>query len=422
MQALDIDQLVDPIAQSPMISRPDDGLTSRIALVVVAAGRSARMGEGLPKPYRRCGGRPLLATTLEAFARAFAPVATTVVIHPDDAEAYGSAIRAVDKAEQLALTPPAFGAPTRQGSVLAGLETVAPAAPDLVLIQDAARPFASVQLIERAIDAGRRHGAAAPGAPVVDTIAEIDAEGAIAGAPPRERLRAMQTPQAFRFALILDAHRRARAAGVADLTDDVAVARWAGHAAFVFPGERDNFKVTTSDDLRAAEARLTDELADIRVGQGFDVHAFAEGDGVWLGGVRIPFSRSLAGHSDADVALHALADAIYGALAEGDIGQHFPPSDARWRGAPSQIFLAQAAERVARRGGLIAHLDLTIVCEAPKIGPFRDAIRKTIADIARLELDQVAVKATTSEGLGFTGRGEGIACLATATIRLPRRG
>jgi 2-C-methyl-D-erythritol 4-phosphate cytidylyltransferase/2-C-methyl-D-erythritol 2,4-cyclodiphosphate synthase len=249
----------------------------------------------------------------------------------------------------------------------------------------------------------------------------IDAAGRIVATPERASLRAAQTPQAFRFQLILEAHRRAAAAGLIDMTDDGAVAAAAGHDVYVFEGDPRNIKVTTADDLRAAEARLLDGAGDIRVGQGFDVHAFAPGDHVWLAGVRIPFEKSLAGHSDADVCLHALADALYGALGDGDIGAHFPPSDARWRGAASSLFLADAIERVRARGGIVAHLDATLVCEAPKIGPHREAMRARIAEIAAIALDRVAVKATTSEGLGFAGRGEGIACLASATIRLPLR-
>jgi 2-C-methyl-D-erythritol 4-phosphate cytidylyltransferase / 2-C-methyl-D-erythritol 2,4-cyclodiphosphate synthase len=232
-------------------------------------------------------------------------------------------------------------------------------------------------------------------------------------------LRAVQTPQAFAFPLILAAHRRAAAAGVAGLTDDVAVAEWAGAPAYVFEGEAANVKVTTMEDFSAAEARLMGQAGETRVGQGFDVHAFAPGDHLWLCGVRIPHSASLKGHSDADVALHALADALYGALAEGDIGAHFPPSDPQWKGAASKVFLAHAAGRVRARGGFIVNLDATLICEAPRIGPHRDAMRARVAEIAGLDMARVGVKATTTERLGFAGRGEGIACLATATVRLP---
>jgi len=393
--------------------------SERVALLVVAAGRGSRMGVERPKQYLACAGRPLLAQTLEALVKAWPFFAVTVAIHADDLALYEEALARLSPAARAAVGPLAIGGSTRQQSVLAGLEALAALEPDIVLIHDAARPFPSAALIERAIEAGAAHGAAAPGTPLSDTVKQVDGEGRVLATPPRALLRAVQTPQAFRFALILDAHRRAAAAGVAELTDDVAVAEWAGAPAYVFEGDPANFKVTTMQDLKAAEARLMNAAGEVRVGQGFDVHAFAPGDHVWLCGVRIPHSRGLSGHSDADVALHALADAIYGALAEGDIGAHFPPSDPRWKGAASHIFLAHAAERVRRRGSFIAHLDVTLVCEAPKIGPRRDAMRARIAEIAAVDISRVAVKATTSEGLGFTGRGEGIACLAAATLRIP---
>jgi 2-C-methyl-D-erythritol 4-phosphate cytidylyltransferase/2-C-methyl-D-erythritol 2,4-cyclodiphosphate synthase len=228
----------------------------------------------------------------------------------------------------------------------------------------------------------------------------------------------MQTPQAFRFDLIYDAHRRAARERREDFTDDAAIAEWAGWPTHIFPGAAANVKITEMSDLAAAEARLMTQASDIRIGQGFDVHAFAEGDGVWLGGVKIPHDRALSGHSDADVALHAITDALLGAIGDGDIGAHFPPSDEKWRGAPSRIFLEDAARRVRERGGVIANIDATIICERPKIGPHRDEMRARIAELAGLAVDRVAVKATTSERLGFTGRGEGIACLAVATVRL----
>ena len=394
-------------------------LPPRVSLIVVAAGRGARIGAATPKQYLDCAGKPLLAHALEALARAHDFCAATVVIHPDDREAYQRALAFLTPEAAACFGPPALGGATRQQSVLAGLEAQSAASPDLTLVHDGARVFPSRALIERAIAAADAHGAAIPAVPVSDTIKAVDASGRILATPDRASLRAVQTPQAFRFALILDAHRRAAREGVADLTDDGAVAAWAGHATYVFDGDPENVKVTTLQDLRAAEARMMDQAADIRVGQGYDVHAFAPGDAVWLGGVRIPHSQKLSGHSDADVALHALADALYGALGDGDIGAHFPPSDERWRGANSSIFLADAVGRVRARGGIVAHLDATLICEAPKIGPHREAMRARIAEIAGVAVDRVGVKATTSEGLGFTGRREGIACMASATIRLP---
>jgi 2-C-methyl-D-erythritol 4-phosphate cytidylyltransferase / 2-C-methyl-D-erythritol 2,4-cyclodiphosphate synthase len=391
----------------------------KVALLVVAGGRGSRLGADRPKQYLDCAGRPLLVHTLEALAASFPFSAVKVVIHPDDRALYEQAIASLTPGAAAALGAPAIGGATRQQSVLSGLEALDEAKPDIVLIHDAVRPFPSPALIARAIDAAERHGAAAPGTPMSDTVKQVDSDGRVLATPPRSALRAVQTPQAFRFPLILAAHRRAAEAGVGDLTDDVAVAEWAGAPAYVFEGDPANLKVTTMQDLIAAEARLGADASETRVGQGFDVHAFAPGDAVWLGGVRIPHVARLSGHSDADVALHALADALYGALAEGDIGQHFPPSDSQWKGAASKIFLAHAAERVRGRGGAIVHLDATLICEAPKIGPHREAMRARIAEIAGVDAGRVAVKATTSEKLGFTGRAEGIACLATATVRLP---
>ena len=378
-----------------------------------------RLGADRPKQYLDCAGRPLIVHTLEALAADFPFSATTVVIRPEDRTLFDQALAHLNSGAATALGAPAIGGATRQQSVLAGLEALAAAEPEIVLIHDAVRPFPSAALIERAIAAAERHGAAAPGTAMSDTVKQVDADGRVLATPPRSTLRAVQTPQAFRFPLILAAHRRAAAAGVGDLTDDVAVAEWAGAPAYVFEGDPANVKVTTMQDLEAAEARLMGSSGETRVGQGFDVHAFASGDHVWLCGVRIAHSARLIGHSDADVGLHALADAIYGAIAEGDIGQHFPPTDPQWKGAASKVFLGHAAGRVRARGGAIVHLDATLICEQPKIGPHREAMRARIAEIVGLDVGRVAVKATTSEKLGFTGRGEGVACLATATVRLP---
>jgi 2-C-methyl-D-erythritol 4-phosphate cytidylyltransferase/2-C-methyl-D-erythritol 2,4-cyclodiphosphate synthase len=394
----------------------------KVGLLVVAGGRGIRLGAEQPKQYLACAGRPLITHTLEALAASFPFSAATVVIRAEDRALYDQAAAYLTAPARAALGPPALGGATRQESVRAGLEALAAAEPEIVLIHDAVRPFPSPALIARAIEAGERHGAAAPGTAMSDTVKQVDSEGRVLATPPRAGLRTVQTPQAFRFPLILAAHRRAAAAGLSDLTDDVAVAEWAGAPAYVFEGDPANVKVTTMQDLEAAEARLSATTGETRVGQGFDVHAFAPGDHMWLCGVRIPHSAALTGHSDADVGLHALADALYGALAEGDIGAHFPPSDPQWKGAASKVFLAHAAERVRARGGTIVHLDATLICEAPKIGPHREAMRARVAEIAGVDVGRVAVKATTTERLGFAGRGEGIACLATATVRLPRCG
>ncbi len=386
----------------------------KVYVLVAAAGRGQRFGGPTPKQWMECAGAPLLSHTLDALAAAPDLAGLCVVIHPDDSPLYEAALGRSPAAAALAL-PPAFGGATRQASVRNGLEALAPHAPDIVLIHDGARPFVSPALVARAIAAAQRYGAAVPATEVTDTIKSVEGDRIVAS-PDRAGLRAVQTPQAFRFDLILAAHR---AAPRADMTDDAAVSEAAGHATHVFEGDAGNFKVTTMSDLKAAGERLSPSLTDVRVGQGFDVHAFAEGDAVWLGGVRIPHDRKLEGHSDADVVLHALCDAIYGALGDGDIGQHFPPSEAKWRGAPSSLFLAHAVERVRSRGGGIAHLDVNLVCEAPRIGPHRDAMRARIAEIAGITIDRVGVKATTAEKLGFVGRREGIACMALATVRLP---
>jgi 2-C-methyl-D-erythritol 4-phosphate cytidylyltransferase / 2-C-methyl-D-erythritol 2,4-cyclodiphosphate synthase len=385
-----------------------------VAAVIVAAGRGERAGADVPKQYRPIGGEPMIRATLRAFLKHPRVDFVQPVINPNDRDTYQHAIVGLED-----LLPPVSGGVTRQASVRAGLEALASRRPGLVLIHDAARPFVSGALIDRAIGAGWTSGAAVPGIALADTVKSIDESAIVTETLDRSRLRTVQTPQAFTFNLILEAHRRAVAAQRESFTDDAALAEWAGQRVSVFEGEADNLKVTSSDDFARAEMTRLAALSDVRTGNGFDVHAFAEGDHVMLAGIRIPHSRGVTGHSDADVALHALVDAILGALAEGDIGAHFPPSDPQWKGAASDRFLAFACERVRKRGGAIAHLDVTVVCETPRISPHRDAMRAHIADIANVAIDRVAVKATTSERLGFAGRGEGIFAMATATIRLP---
>jgi 2-C-methyl-D-erythritol 4-phosphate cytidylyltransferase / 2-C-methyl-D-erythritol 2,4-cyclodiphosphate synthase len=384
-----------------------------VAAVVVAAGRGLRAGGDRPKQYRQILGEPVIRPSLAALATHGDISLVQPVVHPDDAALYQTAIAGLDL---LAAVP---GGATRQASVRAGLEALAPRRPELVLVHDAARPFASAALITRAIAAARASGAAVPVLPVADTVKTVDAAGTVTGTVDRAQLRMVQTPQAFGFAALLAAHRRAQAAGRDDFTDDAALAEWAGLKVTTFEGEAGNVKLTTTDDFMRAEAAQLAGLSDVRTGFGFDVHQFGDGDHVMLGGVRIAHSRGLSGHSDADIVLHALVDAVLGALADGDIGVHFPPSDPQWRGASSDRFLAFAVERLRTRGGRIAHLDITVVCEAPRIGPHRDAIRARIAEIAGVPIERVGVKATTSEKMGFTGRGEGMAAFANATVRLP---
>src|SRR6478736_2936454 len=385
----------------------------RTAAILVAAGRGLRAGAGGPKQYRTIGGQTVIYRAMEAFCRHPDVFAVQPVVNPDDAAIFNEAVAG------LRHRPPASGGATRQASVHAGLEALAAEKPAIVLIQDAARPFVTPAVISRAIDAASRTGAAVPAIPVADTIKIVDDTGNVEATPERARLRIAQTPQAFRFDVILDAHRRAARDGRTDFTDDAALAEWAGLTVATFEGDPANMKLTTPEDFVRGEARLGAMLSDVRTGNGYDVHAFGAGDHVMICGVRVPHSRGFLAHSDGDVGLHALVDAILGALADGDIGSHFLPTDPKWKGAASDQFLKYAVDRVTARGGRIAHLDVTVICERPKVGPHRDAMRARIAGITGLALSRVAVKATTSERLGFTGREEGIAAIASATIRLP---
>ncbi len=386
---------------------------AEVAVVVVAAGRGSRVGGNLPKQFRPIGGEPMVRQSLLMLIEHPEVGSVQPVIHPEDVAKFESSAAGLD------ILPPVFGGATRQSSVRAGLEALAPREPDIVLIHDAARPFASAALVSRAIAAAERSGAAIPALPVTDTVKTVDAEGLVDKTLDRNLLRLVQTPQSFAFPALLAAHRRAAEAGREDFTDDAALAEWAGLKVSVFAGEPGNIKITNEGDFARAEATQFAALGDVRTGTGIDVHAFSPGDHVTLGGVRIAHTQALVGHSDADVVLHALTDAVLGALADGDIGVHFPPSDPQWRNASSDRFLTFAIERLAKRRGRIGHIDINIVCEAPRIGPHRDAMRANIARLAGIDAGRVAVKATTSEKLGFTGRGEGIVAYATATVRLP---
>lgn len=387
-----------------------------VAALLVAAGRGLRAGSGEPKQYRLVDGSPVLARALAPFLAEAAISRVVVVIGEGDEVRYANAVAGVDDTR---LAAPTQGGATRQDSVRRGLLALAREGFDgIVLVHDAARPFASQVLVEAAIGTlGEAELAAIPALPVTDTVKRIDAAGRVAETPPRDQLVTVQTPQAFRFKPLLDAHEAAATASLHGFTDDAALMEWAGHPVATFQGDPANIKLTHPGDFHRGgepgKALVT------RVGTGYDVHAFGPGDHVWLGGVRIGHDRGVVAHSDGDVALHALTDALLGALADGDIGTHFPPSDPQWRGAASAQFLAFAAERVRRRGGRIDHLDVTIVCEAPKVGPHREAIRAAIATAAGVPAAKVAIKATTSERMGFTGRREGLVALATATIRLP---
>lgn len=373
------------------------------AAILVAAGRGTRVGGDLPKQWRMLRGRPVLAHTLAAFVAAPGIGPVVVVLHPEDME------------RARALLPDgtllAAGGATRSASVRAGLEALLPHAPDRVLIHDAARPCVSQGLIARVLAALEDHVGAAPALELTDAL-WTGAEGRVTGTRDRAGLFRAQTPQGFHFAPILAAHR-AHAGG--DAADDVAVARAAGLDVAIVAGEEANLKITREDDFARAAGHMGQDM-DIRTGNGFDVHRFGPGDHLWLCGVRIAHPQGLVGHSDADVGMHALTDAIYGALAAGDIGQHFPPSDPQWKGAASHVFLNHAATLARERGFALTHADCTLICEMPKIGPHAAAMRAALAGILRIDPDRVSVKATTSERLGFTGRGEGIAAIATATL------
>src|SRR5215467_12067727 len=383
-------------------------MVSVIALVV-AAGRGSRFGGALPKQYRVLGGVSLLRHAVAALAGHPRVANVLVTIRPEDRALFDSAVTG------LGVLPPVAGGETRQDSVRCGLEALAAHRPDRVLIHDGARPFPDPRLVDRVIDALDAAVAAIPCVPLRDTIKRMES-GRVRETIERSALWRAQTPQGFHFGAILEAHRTAINR---DLTDDSAVAEAAGLLPVIVEGSDDNLKVTTPEDLAAAERLLALRLGDVRVGQGFDVHPFASGDHLWICGVKIPHNTSLAGHSDADVGLHALTDAVLGAIGAGDIGMHFPPSDPRWRGVASDQFLRRAVELVRERGGTIAGVDVTILCERPKIAPYRVAMIERVAEVLGIAAARVSVKATTTDRLGFIGRGEGIAAQAVATVRLP---
>jgi 2-C-methyl-D-erythritol 4-phosphate cytidylyltransferase / 2-C-methyl-D-erythritol 2,4-cyclodiphosphate synthase len=378
--------------------------------LVVAAGRGSRFGGEVPKQYLALGGTSVLRHAVAALAAHPRISGVLATIRPEDRELFDRAVAGLD------VMSPVAGGPTRQDSVRLGLEALAIHRPEQVLVHDGARPLPDSGLIDRVIAGLDRAPAAIPCVPLRDTIKRAAEDGVIRETVDRSNLWRAQTPQGFHFDAILGAHRAAIGRA---LTDDAAVAEAAGLAPLIVAGSEDNFKVTTTEDLAAAERLIAARCSDIRVGQGCDVHAFAAGDHVRICGVAIPHNHSLAGHSDADVGLHALTDAVLGAIGAGDIGMHFPPSDPRWRGAASDRFLRHAADLVHARGGIVAAIDVTIICEGPKIGPHRTAMVERVAQILGIAASRVSVKATTTDKLGFTGRGEGIAAQAIATVRLP---
>ena len=369
--------------------------------IIVAAGRGTRAGGDLPKQWQMLNGKPVLAHTLAAFAG----LPRVLVIHPDDrarAEAIAGDAQIVE------------GGATRDASVMNALLALEGRGVAHVLIHDGARPLVSAAVINRVRGALEASPAAAPALAVTDAL-WTGTQGLVSGTRDRTGLYRAQTPQGFHYDAILAAHR-AHPGGAAD---DVEVARAAGLAVAIVEGDENNLKLTFPGDFDRAAAIMKGRGMDLRLGNGFDVHAFCEGDHVWLCGVKVPHGKGLLGHSDADVGMHALTDAIYGALAMGDIGRHFPPSDPQWKGAESHIFLRHAAELARSHGYAIANCDVTLICERPKIGPHAEAMRAALADIMGVEVGRVSVKATTSEQLGFTGREEGIAAIATAALMKP---
>ncbi|MTI16098.1 bifunctional 2-C-methyl-D-erythritol 4-phosphate cytidylyltransferase/2-C-methyl-D-erythritol 2,4-cyclodiphosphate synthase [Rhodobacteraceae bacterium RKSG542] len=396
----------------------------KVAVIIVAAGRGTRMytkDDKSPKQYRELSGLSVLRHTVDAIA-AF-PFIDVIqpVIHKDDKDVFLDTLKG---AKPSNLQDPVEGGKDRQTSVYNGLKAIEPFKPDYVLIHDGVRPFVTDDLFARVIEAlDNGEQAVLPATPVSDTLKREAEDGTVKETVDRTGLWAAQTPQGFPFSAIIGAHRSAADQGLFHFTDDTALIEWTGNRVKIVEGHRQNIKITTPQDMETARQIVSQNTEstqmETRVGQGFDVHAFEEGTAVILGGLAIPHDKKLKGHSDADVALHALTDALFGAIADGDIGLHFPPSDPHWKGAESDIFLKHAVNKVKQRGGRIVHLDLTIICEAPKIGPHRQALRENIAKICGLPVGRVAVKATTSEKLGFTGRQEGIAAMASATVMLP---
>lgn len=387
-----------------------------VAAVIVAGGSGLRAGGEKPKQYQLIGGRPVIWWTLKAFLGHPGVAHVQPVIGEGHEEMFAESVAGLD------VPLPVIGGSTRQDSCRIGVEAVERHDPTKVLIHDAARPFVSQDLISHVIAWLERFAAVIPGMPVAETL-KYAPGGVVSRTVDRAGIWTAQTPQGFTYQAILAAHRRAQAEATANLTDDASVAEHAGIVISMIPGRHENRKLTTAEDIDIANrdmtARKLENLPDIRVGQGIDIHPFDTGDAVTLCGVAIPFTHRLQGHSDADVAMHALTDAILGAIGEGDIGTHFPPSDPQWKGAPSRIFLARAMELIEAKGGLIANVDITILAEAPKIAPHVPAMRAILAPLLRIDPSRIAIKATTMEKLGAIGRREGIMASATATVRLP---
>ncbi len=392
---------------------------AKAAVVIVAAGRGERAGKADgPKQYRPIGGRPVVSHTLEAFLSHPRIGRIVVAIHPDDDELFRDAASSFGKDRIVAI----HGGATRQESTRLALQALRDDAPAMVLIHDGVRPFVDADLIDRTIDAIDERQGALPSMQVAETLKRMDGEGNVGETVPRAGLYAAQTPQGFPFWPILAAHEKAFQLGKHDFTDDAAVAEWAKIPVRIVTGSPDNMKLTWARDMVVAHQRLGGGRAafpDIRTGNGYDVHSFEPGDHVMLCGVKIPHDKKLSGHSDADVGLHALTDALLATCGAGDIGTHFPPSDPKWKGAASRLFVEHAAAIVRSQGGRIANADITLICEAPRVGPHREAMVEAIASMLKISAERISIKATTNERLGFIGREEGIAAIATASVVFP---
>lgn len=394
-------------------------MSKKAVALIVAAGESRRMGGEIPKQYQMLGDKSLLRRSVEAFLRHPGISGVRVVINPAHQGFYDVQM------QDVAVLPPVMGGATRQESVKNGLASFGDTPPDYVLVHDAARPNVSAEIITRVLDALAEQPAVIPALPVIDTLKHVE-DQAIVGTIARTKLFRAQTPQGFHFRPLREAHQQASGT---EYTDDAAVAENAGLAVSIVPGSEHNYKITTAEDMHDANA-LLEAGFETRTGMGVDAHRLVAHDetmpqprrGVMLCGVLIPFEQTLSGHSDADVALHALVDAMLGAISEGDIGQHFPPSDPRWRGANSSRFVLHALQLVRQKKGRVVHVDITLVCERPHLSAHRDAMRASVAAMLELPVSRVSVKATTTEKMGFTGRGEGIAAYAVASVRLPAEG
>ncbi|MBX3596337.1 MAG: bifunctional 2-C-methyl-D-erythritol 4-phosphate cytidylyltransferase/2-C-methyl-D-erythritol 2,4-cyclodiphosphate synthase [Rhizobiaceae bacterium] len=387
-----------------------------VAAVIVAAGRGERAGkaEG-PKQYRTLGGKAIIARTLHHFLNHPAIGQIVVAIHKDDEALFADAVGPLP--ERVSIV---FGGATRQESVLLALRALSSANPAKVLIHDGVRPFISADLIDRVVSGVSPESGALPVLPVVETLKRGTPAGYVAETLDRSGIYAAQTPQGFPFSAILTAHEKAHSSGGKEFTDDASIAEWAGIPVRLVEGEPDNIKLTWARDIEMAQQRMAAlAFPDVRTGNGYDVHSFEEGDHVTLCGVDIPHPKRLNGHSDADVALHALTDALLATCGAGDIGTHFPPSDPQWRGAASRIFVEHAAKIVRAKGGRIANVDITLISEAPKIGPHRTAMTEALRQMLNISADRISIKATTNEKLGFIGREEGIAAIATASVIYP---